>query len=247
MAITIKTRTIAIGVILSLFLTFFGGWYYGYSKEKKRSETAQNSLRNEIERLTVEINDTEYHLTRTEQELITERQLRKQDVIDKETLKALNIKQTNEITKLKLRIDTLLKDVEHNGEIIVVQNARMDSLGIVQPTVAQKAIKLPFRFEMSDTWLKLKGDFDENGKLGVALKMDVSVDLITGINKKTKAPTASLMTDNPYIKTINIRSYKTDTPKPRRYGIGAVVGWGVTNEGFSPFVGVGLSYNLLTF
>ena len=159
--ITVKTKYIAIGVILALLTAFGGGWYYGHAKEQKRSEMAQNSLRNEIQRLTVHLNDVEYQLTKTEQELITERQLRKQDVIDKETLKAINVKHVTEISRLKLRIDTLLSEVEHNGEIIINQNCKIDSLGNMQPTVAQKAIRLPFDFHKKDTWLDLKGRFNE--------------------------------------------------------------------------------------
>ncbi len=239
MAITVKTRTIVIGIILSLFLTFFGGWYYGYIREKKASQIAQESLKTEIQKLSVQINDTEYQLTKTEQELITERQLRKQDIIDKETLRAINVKHVTEISKLKFRIDTLLEDVNHNGNIIIVRDTVVTQL-------SQKAILLPFSFAKKDKWLDLKGMFDDNGKLGVDLKMDMEVDVITGTAKSGER-TVNILTDNTYIGVIGVRSYKTDVEKPKRWGIGPSLGYAVCRNGLSPFVGVSVSYSLIQF
>ena len=47
-----------------------------------------------------------------------------------------------------------------------------------------------------------------------------------------------------YPKTV----YRTEVvTKPARWGIGVHVGYGASKQGLSPYVGVGLSYNLLTF
>lgn len=250
MSYTIKSKYLVIAVLMALLAIFFGGWYVGSQKVKKASEVAQNALKDTIEKLTVQINDTEYQLTKTEQELITEKELRKQDIIDKETLKALNIKHLNEITKLRLRIDTLVEDVIHNGQIIIVQNNRINSLAdsVIANKTDQKAILLPFSFYKQDKWLDLKGNFDNNGKLGIALKLDsIDVDVISSIDKKSKKNTINILTDCPYVQTIGVRSYKTDVIKPKRYGLGLQAGYGITNSGLSPYVGVGISYNLILF
>ena len=76
--------------------------------------------------------------------------------------------------------------------------------------------------------------------------MGVDVDVITGVSK-TKERTVNILTDNPYVGVINVRSYKTDVQKPKRYGIGAVVGYGICRNGLSPIVGIGLSYSLIQF
>lgn len=38
-----------------------------------------------------------------------------------------------------------------------------------------------------------------------------------------------------------------DRPKPKRWGVGIHAGYGVTGQGLSPYIGVGLSYNLFLF
>lgn len=248
MSYNIKSKYLAIAILIALCGIFFGGWYIGAQKVKTASNATQNALKDTIEKLTVQINDTEYHLTRTEQELITERQLRKQDVIDKETLKAINVKHVTEISRLKLRIDTLLIDIEHNGQIISVLDSQItnrDSV-IAKNATTQKAIRLPFVFHKKDSWLDLKGRFDDNGKLGIDLKMDMDVDVVTGTAKSGER-TVNILTDNSYIGVIGVRSYKTDVEKPKRMGIGAVVGYGICRNGLSPIVGIGLNYNIITF
>lgn len=39
----------------------------------------------------------------------------------------------------------------------------------------------------------------------------------------------------------------TIAKKPSRWGIGVQVGYGMSREGVSPYIGVGVSYNLITF
>lgn len=249
MAIKVSTKYLVIAVFIALCAIFFGGWYVGSQKVKKASNATQNALKDTIEKLTIQINDTEYQLTKTEQELITEKDLRKQDIIDKETLRALNTKHVKEISKLKFRIDTLLEDVNHNGQIISVLDSQIKNQDTNRDTLSRyNAIRLPFSFAKKDKWLDLKGSFDDKGKLGIALKLDsIDVDVISSIDKKNKKNTINILTDCPYIQTIGVRSYKTDVEKPKRYGISLVVGYGICRDGLSPFVGGGLSYSLIRF
>ncbi len=47
-----------------------------------------------------------------------------------------------------------------------------------------------------------------------------------------------------YPKTV----YRTQVvTKPSRWGVGVQVGYGLSREGLSPYVGVGLNYNLISF
>lgn len=235
----IGTKYLIITLAIVGLSIFFGGWYIGVKKVKTASEVSESTLKDTIQKLHVQINDTEYTLTKTEQELITERRLRKQDIIDKETLRALNTKHVNEISKLKFRIDTLLEDVDHTGHIIHIDTVFVDSM-------QQNAILLPFTFTKQDQWLDLKGRFNEEGKLGIDLKMDMDIDVVTGI-AKTGERTVNILTDNPYVGVIGVRSYKTDTFVPKRWGIGPSIGYAVCRNGMSPFVGISLNYNLIEF
>ena len=52
----------------------------------------------------------------------------------------------------------------------------------------------------------------------------------------------------PKKEIITIQTEKVITvPKPTRFGIGVQAGYGVTPKGFQPYVGVGISYNILAF
>jgi hypothetical protein len=242
MSITIKTKYYVIAILTLTLALFFGGWWYGAKRANDDAEVAQTALKHEITTLTVQLNDTEYTLTKTEQELISERELRKQDIFEKKELKALNLKQVNEISKLQFRIDTLLEDVNHTGEIVIIHDTITKE--------PKNALLLPFTFGKQDEWLDFKGRFDDKGKLAMALKMNVAVDVISGFEKKTGKPTLNVLSDNPYLNTIDIRSWKTDAQKSTRYGLGIQIGYGFILGNpvkTAPYIGVGGSYNFIRF
>lgn len=49
------------------------------------------------------------------------------------------------------------------------------------------------------------------------------------------------------ISVISRTITNTITKKPPRFGIGPTVGYGMTNKGLSPYIGIGVYYNLFTF
>jgi hypothetical protein len=239
----IKTKYIILAILIVLAGLFILGWCVGHKKTKdalNRLETAQNT----ISHYKTKIGQDSVFIVQTKQVLASEREAKKALELTNKDLRKLNIKQANEITSLKFRVDTLLEDVGHNGIIIITDTVFADN-------TQQNAILLPFSFEKKDKWLEFKGRFDPQGKLDVSLKMDLSVDVITGIDKEKK-PTCVLKTDNPYIKTIALNSYKTDTPSPKRYGIGLNIGYGLAiakdkSVIASPYIGFGVSMNFLRF
>jgi len=243
MSIKVSNKTLFLAILIAILAIFFGGWYLGFTKNNKAQNVLIQEQKKEIERLVVQINDTEYYVTKVEQELATEKELRKKDILEKKELKALSLKQANEINRLSIRIDTLLEDVSHTGNIIPTDTVYVDN-------TPHNAILLPFSFAKTDQWLTLKGNFDKNGELGINISMDVAISAISGIDKTTKKPTLVVTTDNTYINVINIASYKTDTPKPKTWGIGVVAGYGLilnSQPEIKPFIGVGLSRNFIRF
>ena len=239
MSIQVKSKYLFLASLIAIIGIFFGGWYIGATKDKNALNTTIETQKKELQRMTIELCDKEYYVTSVEQELATERELRKQDIFEKKELKALNLAKTAEINRLKLRIDTLLEDVNHNGTIITIH----DTITL-QP---KDALLLPFEFQKQDEWLTLKGKFDPQGKLGIDLSMAMDVNAVSGIDKKTKKSTIAIYSDNPYIKTIGIASYKTDVQIPKRYGLGISMGYAVCRNGLSPFIGIGLNYSLIRF
>ena len=244
---TIKIRYIIVGIVVLLIATFVVGGWLGHRRANNAIEPTIDSLNAKISYYTVLINGDRTYITEKEQEIATLREAIRSGDIEKEELRKLNIKKVNEVTRLKLRIDTLLADVEHDGEIVFdLSDLIIES--VVDSLDKYNSIKLPFHFNKKDKWLDLYGAFSSEGKLDISLKMDVPVDLWGVLKKKEKTPSIIITSENSYIKTLSVSSIKFDMPKTRRYGIGINVGYGITKEAtLSPYIGVGLSYNIIRF
>jgi hypothetical protein len=96
----------------------------------------------------------------------------------------------------------------------------------------------------------LKGDFDAKGKLGLSLKMDAGLDIWTGMDSKSKLPVARVTSNNPYLNILTVSSIKLDTQKPKKFGIGFQIGYGICVNNppeFSPYIGIGISRNIIRF
>lgn len=239
MSFTIKNRYLALGLILALLSVFAFGWGIGARKGRSSLTEAINGLNNEISRQELIIGDKTVYASSLEQEVTKQKDALRRLNIDNSDLRALNIKLTDDVSRLQFRIDTLLEDIGHSGQIVVVHDTITET--------PKNAIVLPFSFNKTDQWLKLDGTFDSKGKLDVSIKIDVNVDVITGIERKTKKPTISILTDNKYIQTVGIRSYKTNPVSSKKFGLGIQGGYGISKQGFSPYVGIGIQRTILRF
>jgi hypothetical protein len=243
MSITIRTRFIVYAVITVIIASFVFGGIIGRRRADRASQ-AQISLQNAtISRLTLTINSQKVYITEKEQEILTLKQAKEKGDVTNEALRKLNIKTLNELTKANLRIDTLLTNISHNGQVIVIHDTVTINNG-------QKCILLPFSFSKADKWLTLGGNFDTEGKLNVALKMKLDVSVYTGVSKETKRPFCVVTTDNPYTGVIDISSIKLDVPKVKKWGIGVSAGYGVSiakKPMMFPYIGFGISRNIIRF
>ena len=78
----------------------------------------------------------------------------------------------------------------------------------------------------------------------VNIKVLNDFDAVIGVNKKK--PFVDIIIKNPYSIVSTIRTYQVSLPKPKRWGIGPSAG--MTFDGvLKPYVGIGLSYNLIRF
>jgi hypothetical protein len=240
---SVKTKYLLLALILVLGALYIVGYVSGRKVRDRASQTQIDALNARISVYSTVLNKTKVTVAQKEQLILTQRDALKKDSLTREELRKLNIKQASEITKLKLRIDTLLADVSHNGQIIQLDTVFLDKR-------SGNAILLPFSFEKKDKWLNLQGSFDGQGKLNVSLKMDAKVDIYLGVDKTTKKYTASVLTDNTYLNTISVNSIKMDVPTVKRYGIGVIGGYGIGLGNplrAMPFIGFGISYNLIKF
>ena len=181
------------------------------------------------------------YIASVEQEIMTLREAKRNGDVEREELRKLNIKHLNEITRLKLRIDTVFINVPHTGTVIEVP-------GDTDSDRQESALLLPFGFQQKDEWLTLYGSFDIYGDFDLDIKMDVDIDLWMAVKKKEKTPSVILTSNNPYINVLSVSGIKFDMPKPKKYGIGINLGYGITKNGIlSPYVGFGISYNIMSF
>ena len=243
----ISIKYIVLAILILFIAAFVGGGLVGLKKGKNSLNATIDSLNAKISHYTVELNNKTIYVTEVEQEMETLKQAIRDGDVEKEELRKLNIKQINELTRLRLRIDTLLADIEHSGEIVFdLSDLIIES--VIDSTDKYNSIKLPFHFNKKDKWLELYGAFSSEGKLDISLEMDAPIDVWGVLKKKEKTPSVMVTSENPYIKTLTLSSIKFDMPKTRRYGIGINVGYGITKEAtLSPYIGVGLSYNIIRF
>lgn len=256
MSIVLKTKWIVVAVIVAILALFITGYICGHKKGDRVLNDLKSAYSDSLATYKTEINGKTTYIAQIEQEIATKSELIRLGEIERKELRAINLKQVNELTKLKFRIDTLLEDVAHNGQIIDVnKDSTLNNLPKEQLTsndsiTKQKAILLPFSFEKKDEWLELKGRFDPQGKLDVKLDIKADVNVFTGWDKTLKSYKSVVISDSPYLQTIGIKSFKLDLKKPTRYGIGLQVGYGLLLGNpvkTAPYIGVGLSYNFIRF
>jgi len=238
-----RTKYFILALIGLITATFLLGRYSYRQKAESALNDIYVALNDTVEHFKYRIDTTAFYASRISQIVVSQKEAIRNLEITKEELRKLNLKKANELTKLKLQVDTLLTNISSTGNIMVVYDT------IIAPD-SINVIRLPFTFGQKDEWLDLFGAFNNNGELGISLKMDVPVDLWTGIGKDTRQPIAILTTPNRYIQTINITSLKMDIPKAKRLGIGVQVGYGISFGNplrSSPYIGIGISRNFIRF
>jgi hypothetical protein len=241
MTVVVKTKYWIIITICLICGLFVSGYVIGHKRAIVASNATINALSEELTRTVITLNNTKLYVTSVEQEIKTLREAKQAGDLTNTELRKLNLKLVNENTRLQLVVDTLFEDVFFGGEVIEIHDT---------VNVTSNAIKLPFSFEKKDKFLDLKGDFDAKGKLGLSLKMDASLDIWTGVDSKSKLPVARVTSNNPYLNILSVSSIKLDTQKPKKFGIGFQIGYGIgiaNPPKFSPYIGIGISRNIIRF
>ena len=235
----IKANTLLVIFLISgLFLTtFFFGYKVAQQKGEVRYNRAEIGQKEEIKRYSVIIDSVELSVVEKEQEIMSQREAIRNSQIEKEELKKLNIKRLNEITRLKLRIDTLLT-IKPDTNIFVIDTCD-----------GKPVLPLPYSFSKKDQYLTLRGNLNSQGILDLSLGMDIPLDIYGAIDKETKAYKVAITTANKYVNLLTISSQKFDVPKVKKWGIGLQMGYGmsVRHAELSPFIGIGLNRNLIRF
>ena len=79
---------------------------------------------------------------------------------------------------------------------------------------------------------------------------DIKINIKNDFNIVTYKEKGKLVLDvsdkNPYSITKSQRSY-INLPKQKKFGLGVNVGYGISKSGLSPYIGLGVNYNILNF
>ena len=104
-------------------------------------------------------------------------------------------------------------------------------------------------FGVFEKYYSIEGTSNEKGISLNEIKIPNTLSFAIG-DKKTgffkSEYRIEAVNSNPYITTTGIDAYTLQVPK-KRFGVAVFAGYGITESGLSPMVGVGLSYQLLRF
>lgn len=78
------------------------------------------------------------------------------------------------------------------------------------------------------------------------IKINIKNDFSIVTYKEKNKLILDVSDKNPYSITKSQRSY-INLPKQKRFGLGVNVGYGISKSGLSPYVGLGVNYNLINF
>lgn len=148
----------------------------------------------------------------------------------------------NALKEMKIQNSTIAA-MQFSGEI---DNGKKDTIYEIKHDTIQNGFIKDFSF--SDKYRELTGKVTYiPDTLAVDITNDkMFFDYTVAIDKKNRI---KIMSDNPYIKYNEISGFTIQQNKQKRFGIGPTVGYGYNfgNNKFSPYIGVGLSYNLIVF
>ncbi len=240
MSITIKNKYLILALVIALAGTLAIGWRLGKVRGERASQHNIEVLNGLIKEYVIDIDGLKKQVSEKDQLILSQKQAIDIHLIEKAELKKLHFKAVNEVTRLKAEIAILQDSIEHTGSVVIVEPC--DSIGLSYPV-----IKIPFTFREENEYYTLSGGFSEVGIMDIDLNVPVSLSVWTGRDKQTKEYKAVVTTTNPYVKITELESVKFDLPKPKKFGIGASIGYAICRNGISPFIGVGINYSLIRF
>lgn len=154
----------------------------------------------------------------------------------KNTLEILLSKQVDSTGQLK-KLVSELKNVKTGGNI--TQITKIDTVKIPYE------VPVPFEFErnfsLTEKHYSISGTSTHQGISLNDIKIPNTISFVVEKNK------IKVVNSNPYIKTTGVDTY-IYSHKQKRFGISAYVGYGLSADfTATPQVGIGLSYQLISF
>jgi hypothetical protein len=166
------------------------------------------------------------------------------------------------VVKLQALVTKYKKQLGKKGSAtIITTDAEID---ISEPTIVERdtvkpcdpVYKTNFEIMGSGKYEKTRWVWGEviatKDSTVVGMRFHEEIDVVLGEEKTgflglgKRRPFAEVTLHNPFNKVSTLRSFNVTPPKPKRFGIGPTLSYGV-GSGFVPqvFVGVGVNYNIL--
>ena len=163
----------------------------------------------------------------------------------------ISIIEADNFTKIKSKD----KDIQELQELVKkYKNVQAATVIKTETKVVEKIVNKPI-FDTISRETAYYSKFDLDGFVwGEIIAKKDSTDLILNIrndfNIVSHYDKGKLVLDvsdkNPYSITKSQRSY-INLPKQKRWGLGINAGYGVSKSGLSPYIGLGVNYNLINF
>jgi hypothetical protein len=163
---------------------------------------------------------------------------------DKNTLEILLSKQIDSTGQLK-RLVKKFRKVDAAGNI--TQNTKIDTIRIGY----EVPVPCEFHRDWSENtkWYKIAGSSNQNGILIKSLEVPNTLSFAIGKRKKgwfNSEYVIEAVNSNPNISIKGLDSYTVKLPK-KRFGVSLFAGYGMSRDGLSPIIGLGVGYNLIEF
>lgn len=162
----------------------------------------------------------------------------------------------------KNALETLLsKQIDSTGQLkrLVKKFRKVDAAGNITQSTLIDTIAIPFEvpvpckfhrdWEKNTEYYSIKGTSDQNGISLNEIKIPNTLSFAIGKKKKgwfSSEYVIEAVNSNPLVNTLGLDSYSIKVPK-KRFGVSLFAGYGISSDGLSPIVGIGLGYNLLEF
>lgn len=216
-----KLRNVILLVLALLTISFFAGRY--------STSRVRNAQYDELSQLTdvmtiyqVELNGREQNIYEKNQLIASQKEVIDAGLIEKDLLKALNLKKASQITKLTADLAAYKDSIDLSGDSIVFVTDTIVGSGEGKNIY----VEIPFSWRYTDEWLTLNTGIDENKQGWFDIKAPTFFTIVLG-GRDGKKITA-VTTINPYVSVTDFNVIKLREErwyyKPAVPAIGGAIG-----------------------
>lgn len=187
-----KTKHVILIVLALITVSFFAGrWSTSAVRSSQFDEISQ--VRETMKVYQVELRDRDQTVYEKNQLLGTQKEAIEAGLIERDLLKALNIKKATQVTNLEVQLKAARDSIDLDGQVIFVT----DTVSVDSGNVENTYVKIPFSWSHSDAYLSLQTGIRENRQGWFQLEAPAGFNIVLG--GKDGKRVAAVTTPSPYI------------------------------------------------